>query len=86
MNTDTLVLSLIFSNISYYLWMITWLKNVNNFQTAKVQPQGVAYKSVAYKKCVLARSLFTHITTNVTLKCLIFNKIKLSPCRHLLVV
>ena len=44
--------------------MITWMKNVNNFQIAKVQPQGVAqhcliffqfqpgvlYKSVAYKK------------------------------------
>ena len=24
------------------LWMITWMKNVNNFQIAKVQPQGVA--------------------------------------------
>ena len=22
--------------------MITWMKNANNFQTAKVQPQGVA--------------------------------------------
>ena len=61
MNTDTLVLSLIFSNISYYLWMITWLKNVNNFQTAKVQPQGVAYKSVAYKKSVYLQGRFLHI-------------------------
>ena len=24
------------------LWMITWMKNVNNFQIAKVQPRGVA--------------------------------------------
>ena len=24
------------------LWMITRMKNVNNFQIAKVQPQGVA--------------------------------------------
>ena len=32
--------------------MLTWMKKVNNFQTAKVQPQGVAYKSVAYKKSV----------------------------------
>ena len=28
--------------MSYYLWMITWMKNVNNFQTAKIQPQGPA--------------------------------------------
>ena len=32
--------------------MLTWMKKVNNFQIAKVQPQGVAYKSVAYKKSV----------------------------------
>ena len=32
MNTDTLVLLLIFKNMSYYFWM----KNVNNFQIAKI--------------------------------------------------
>ena len=47
--------------------MIMWMENVNNFQTANVQPQGVAricltffcqskpsvaYKRVAYKKSV----------------------------------
>ena len=43
MNTDTLVLLLIFLIImSGYFWMITSMKNVNNFQIAKVQPQGVA--------------------------------------------
>ena len=66
MNTDTLVLLLTFSNMSYYFWMITWIKNVYNFQVAKVHSQvvlsiclifcqfqpGVAYKSVAYKKSV----------------------------------
>ena len=36
MNTDTLVLLLIFQNISYYFWMIMWRKNVNNFKIAKV--------------------------------------------------
>ena len=41
MNTDTLVLLLIFY-MSYYFWMITWMENVNNFQIAKIQPQGVA--------------------------------------------
>ena len=41
-NTDTLVFLLIFKNIPYYFWMMTWMKNVNNFQTAKVQPQSVA--------------------------------------------
>ena len=38
MNTDKPVLLLIF----YYFSMITLMKNVNNFQVAKVQPWGVA--------------------------------------------
>ena len=38
LNTDTLVVLLIFQNMSYYFWMITQMKNVNNFQIAKVQP------------------------------------------------
>ena len=42
MNTDTLLILLIFQNMFYYSWMITWMKNVNNFQIVKVQPQGVA--------------------------------------------
>ena len=41
MNTGTLVLLLIFQNISYYFWMIMWMKDLNNFQIAKVQPVGV---------------------------------------------
>ena len=41
MNTGTLVLLLIFQNISYYFWMIMWMKDLNNFQIAKVQPLGV---------------------------------------------
>ena len=55
------------SSKSYYFWMITWMKNMNNFQIANFQPQsvtqllliffqfqpGVAYKSVAYKKRLL---------------------------------
>ena len=54
----------IFKNISDFFWMITRMRKENNFQIAKVQPQGVAkflldffqfqpglaYKSVAYKK------------------------------------
>ena len=35
MNTDTLVMS-------FYSWIITWMKDVNSFQITKVQPQGVA--------------------------------------------
>ena len=42
MNTDTLVLLLLFKIMSFYFWMITWLKNVNSFQIPKVHPQGVA--------------------------------------------
>ena len=42
MNADTLVLLLIFYNMSCYFWMITLMKNVNNFQVAKVQPWSVA--------------------------------------------
>ena len=42
MNTGTLVLLLIFKDMSYYFWMTSWIKNVNNPQIAKVEPQGVA--------------------------------------------
>ena len=28
--------------MSYYFWMIMWMKNVNNFRIAKVQPEGIA--------------------------------------------
>ena len=42
MNADTLVRLLIFQNMPYYIWMITWMTNVNNFQIAKVQPKGGA--------------------------------------------
>ena len=42
MNTDTLALWIIFYNMSYYFWMIMWMKNMNNIQIAKVQSQGVA--------------------------------------------
>ena len=38
MKTDTLVLSPIFKNMPYYFRK----NNVNNFQTAKLQPEGVA--------------------------------------------
>ena len=31
-----------FWNKSHYFWMITWMRKANNFQTVKVQPQGVA--------------------------------------------
>ena len=41
MNTDTLVNLLIFQNMSNFLWMITLMNNVNSFQIAKVQLQGV---------------------------------------------
>ena len=41
MNTYRLVLLLIFWNMHFYFWMVTWIKNVNNFQVAKVTPQGV---------------------------------------------
>ena len=42
MNKDTLILWIIFYNMSYYFWMIMWMKNMNNIQIAKVQSQGVA--------------------------------------------
>ena len=29
--------------MSYYIWMIMWMKNMNNFQIAEVQPQDAAY-------------------------------------------
>ena len=42
MNTNALALLLIFQNMSICFWITTWMKNVNNFQNAKVQSQGVA--------------------------------------------
>ena len=36
------ILSCANQDISYYLWMITWMKKVNNFQITKVQPWGAA--------------------------------------------
>ena len=30
-----------FFRISHYFWTITWMKKANNFQIAKVKPQGV---------------------------------------------
>ena len=42
MNADALALLPIFQNVSYRYWMITLMKNVNNFQIAKVHPQGIA--------------------------------------------
>ena len=36
MSTDTFVLLLIFQNMQYYFWMITRVKNMNNFHIAKV--------------------------------------------------
>ena len=63
--------------------MITWVKNVNNFQIAKVQSQGVisicllfcqfqpgvAYKSAAYKK---KRVIFLSIIKLLILLCKMF--------------
>ena len=42
MNTEMLVILLIFQNMSCYYEMITWMKNANSFHLSKVQPQGVA--------------------------------------------
>ena len=39
---DTLAFLFSFENMSYNFWMITWMKNVNNFEIAKVQLQSVA--------------------------------------------
>ena len=42
MNTEKFILLLIFYNMLYYFWMITWIKKMNNFQIAKVQHKGAA--------------------------------------------
>ena len=58
MNTDILVLSLIFQDMPYYFWMIMQMKNMKNVQHQGVAQHlldclpGVAYKSVASKKNV----------------------------------
>ena len=43
MDTEALAILLIFKNMSYNFWMITWMRNVNNFQIVKVLSQGVKY-------------------------------------------
>ena len=61
MNTDICSFTY-FLDMSYYFWMMAWVKNVSNFQIAKVGlgvlpsiclffcqfHPGVAYKRVAY--------------------------------------
>ena len=42
MNTDTLVILLIFLEYVTLFWMITSVKNVNNFQIAKFHSHGFA--------------------------------------------
>ena len=42
MKTDVLPFLQMFQNISYYFWMITWMKKANNFLIVKVQPQDVS--------------------------------------------
>ena len=42
MNTDSLVLLLIFENMPYYFCMRRWMKNVIDFPLAEVQSQGAA--------------------------------------------
>ena len=39
---DILLFLLIFQKMHSYLWMITWMKNVNSFQVETFQPQSVA--------------------------------------------
>ena len=57
MSTDTLVLLRIFSGF----WMKTWMKNVNNFQKAKVQPQGVAYLALFMKVLLIKKHVYQFI-------------------------
>ena len=33
-----------------WFWMLTSIKKADNFQIANLQPEGVAYKSVTYRK------------------------------------
>ena len=57
MKTDALVLLLIFQNMSYYFWMITFIKNVSNFQLAKVQPEGVVWLFANFSLALLIKVL-----------------------------
>ena len=57
MSTDTLVLLRIFSSF----WMKMWMKNMNNFQKAKVQPQGVAYLALLMKVLLIKKHVYQFI-------------------------
>ena len=71
MSTDTLVLLLIFQKMSNVLNVLflgdDLMKKVNNFQVAKVQPQGVAQyllDSLPKKKCILRYNEIMNVKCN----------------------
>ena len=43
MNAEALAPLVMFRNMFYNFWVITWMNNVSNFQIGKIQPQDVAY-------------------------------------------
>ena len=49
--------------MSNYFWMIMWMKNVNNFQIAKVCPQSLAFAwflHCSWKCCLYKKSVYLH--------------------------
>ena len=42
MNAEALAPLVMFRNMFYNFWVITWMNNVSNFQIGKIQPQDVA--------------------------------------------
>ena len=83
MNTDMLVLLLTFQSKSHYFCMITWTKNVNNFQIAKVQPQGFAQHLLdffANFSLALLIKLLPMKKACVATSC--YEEIKLKNCLH----
>ena len=78
--TRLLAFFLIFQTMSYYFWMVTWMKNMNNSQIAKVYPQDVAQylldffanfslaliiKVLAIKKACIFPGIFYYDTEDV---------------------
>ena len=45
--------------------MIAWLKNVHNFQMARVQPQSVAYHLLYFLQCGVANESVAYIKKRV---------------------
>ena len=76
MNTDIFFLFLTFQSTTQYFWMIMWTKNMNNFQIAKLQHQGVPQHLLEF---------FANFSLALLLKVLLINNKTCSVFQQLII-